>query len=159
MTESRVRCPTGHSPARRCLALDVGERRTGIALGERIARPLTTLKRRSKAEDFDAIARLIDEHQVDTLVVGLPLNMDGSTGYQAQRVVRYAERMATALAEMGLNIELAFWDERLTTEEAGRVLDAGRRGRRPGDVRPDNGRADIDAIAAAVILQSYLDRD
>ena len=128
------------------MALDVGERRTGIAVGDVLARPLLTLKRRSKAEDFAAIARLIREHQADTLVVGKPLNMDGSMGYPAQRVVRYAERMVAALAEMGLHVDLVLWDERLTTVEAERALRAG------------GGRGtDVDAAAAAVILQSYLD--
>jgi putative Holliday junction resolvase len=135
----------------RCLALDVGERRTGVAVGERIARPLMTLKRRSKAEDFAAIAHLVREHQVDRLVVGLPLDMDGSMGYQAQRVVRYAQRLAAALATMGLEVELAFWDERLTTVEAQQMRSVSRRNRQ--------GRGQgIDALAAAIILKDYLGR-
>jgi putative Holliday junction resolvase len=135
----------------RCLALDVGERRTGVAIGERIARPLTTLTRRSRAEDFCRIANLIREHKVDTLVVGMPLNLDGSRGFQARRVSRYAERMTKALSEMDLGVELVFWDERLTTEEADRILaqkDRSRSGREQS----------VDAVAAAVILQSYLDQ-
>jgi putative Holliday junction resolvase len=135
------------SSAGRCLALDVGERRTGVAVGERLARPLLTLKRRSKAEDWQAIARLVREHQVDTLVVGKPLNMDGSEGFAAQRVVRYAQRLVAALAEMGLEVQLVFWDERLSTVEAERMLRAG----------SGKGRTGIDAAAAAVILQGYLD--
>ena len=83
-----------------CLALDVGDRRTGIALGERLARPLTTLKRRSKVEDFGAIGRLVREHHVDTVVVGLPLDMDGSKGFQAAKVERYALHLRDALAEI-----------------------------------------------------------
>lgn len=133
--------------AGRCLALDVGERRTGVAVGERLARPLLTLERRSKAEDFQAIARLVREHQADTLVVGKPLNMDGSEGFAAQRVVRYAQRLAAALAEMGLDVRLVFWDERLSTVEAQERLGVGR----------GRGRTGIDAAAAAVILQGYLD--
>ena len=152
MTESSERGPTGRSlagrrPAGRCLALDIGERRIGIAVGEQIARPLATLKRRSKAEDFSRIANLVREHNVDTLVVGLPLNMDGSTGFQARRVARYARRMAAAWAAMGLEVDLAFWDERLTTEEAHRKLSGMESG----------AKADIDAAAAAMILQSFLD--
>ena len=134
----------------RCLALDVGEQRTGVAVGEWLARPLVTVKRRSKSRDFRTIAHLVREHQVERLVVGLPLNMDGSMGFQAQRVVRYAEQLKDALSQMGLEIELAFWDERLTTEEASRAMAASGRGRR-------NRRERIDAVAAAVILQSYLD--
>lgn len=134
----------------RCLALDIGERRTGVAVGEVLARPLTTLQRRSKAQDFAAIADLVRAYQVDTLVVGLPLNMDGSTGFQAQRVARYTERMKEALTDMGLRIELVLWDERLTTEQADETI---REIGRP----PTDRRRVIDAVAAAIILQSYLD--
>ena len=135
----------------RCLALDVGERRTGIAVGEVLARPLMTLERRSKAQDFSTIASLVREHRVDTLVVGLPFNMDGSQGFQAQRTVRYAERLRDALAEMDIDIELVFWDERLTTECAEQMLGECQ------DKRSQR-RENVDAVAAAVILQSYLDR-
>jgi putative Holliday junction resolvase len=135
----------------RCLALDVGERRTGVAVGEQIARPLTTLKRRSRVEDYNRIAHLIREYGVERVVVGLPLNMDGSRGMQARRVTRYAERMNEALAEMGVGVELVFWDERLTTEAASLIL-RGRSGAHAG------GDQSVDAVAAAVILQSYLDR-
>jgi putative Holliday junction resolvase len=135
----------------RCLALDVGEKRTGVALGEVLARPLTTLQRRSKAQDFRAIADLVRRHQVDTLVVGLPLNMDDTCGFQAQRISRYANRMKEALAKMGLDIELVLWDERLSTERAGELL--AEHGHAPHDRRRR-----IDAAAAAVILQDYLDR-
>jgi putative Holliday junction resolvase len=133
-----------------CLALDVGDRRTGIALGERLARPLTTLKRRSKVEDFGAIGRLVREHHVDTVVVGLPLDMDGSKGFQAAKVERYALHLRDALAEMGMTVELVLWDERMTTEEAeSRMIESG--------VRWGDRQQRIDAVAAAVILQSYLD--
>ena len=134
------------APVGRCLALDVGERRTGVAIGERLARPLLTVERRSKLEDWQAIARLVREHQVKTVVVGKPLNMDGSEGFAAQRVVRYAQRMADALAEMDLEIQLVFWDERLSTVEAQHKLRSG-----------GKGNTSIDAAAAAVILQGYLD--
>jgi putative Holliday junction resolvase len=76
--------------------------------------------------------------------------MDGSLGFQAQRVTRYAEHIRAALAAMGLEIDLVFWDERLTTGEAEQVL--ARAGR-----RRDRGHRQVDAVAAAVILQSYLD--
>lgn len=135
----------------RCLALDVGERRNGIAVGEVLARPLMTLERRSKAQDFSTIASLVREHRVDTLVVGLPFNMDGSQGFQAQRTVRYAERLRDALAEMDIDVELVFWDERLTTEYAEQMSSECQ------DKRSQR-RENVDAVAAAVILQSYLDR-
>jgi putative pre-16S rRNA nuclease len=134
----------------RCLALDIGDRRIGVASGEWLASPVMTLVRGSLSEDLDAVARLVREHQVRCLVVGLPLNMDGSVGFQAQRVTRYAERLRAALVAMGIDIDLVFWDERLTTSEAEQVM--ARAGR-----RRDGGRAQVDAVAAAVILQSYLD--
>jgi putative Holliday junction resolvase len=118
-----------------------------VAIGERLARPLLTLKRRSKSEDFESIARLVREHQVDTLVVGKPLNMDGTEGFAAQRVVRYANRLVAALVEMGIEVQLVFWDERLSTVEAEQMLRAG----------GGKGRTGIDAAAAAVILQGFLD--
>jgi putative Holliday junction resolvase len=132
----------------RCLALDVGDRRTGVAVGEWLARPVTTLKRRSKKQDFEAIAALLQEHQAERLVVGLPLNMDGSPGFQAQRVMRYTERLESALGEMGLEIDVVLWDERLSTYEAQERI---------GQVSGHGAGPDVDAAAAAVILQSYLD--
>jgi putative Holliday junction resolvase len=133
-----------------CLALDVGERRTGVAIGEVLARPLTTLDRRSKEQDFREIGRLVREHSIDTLVVGLPLNMDGSKGFQAQKVERYALLLQDALLEMGLDIELVMWDERLTTEQAEQAMsDVGH--------SAQHHRGRVDAVAAAMILQSYLD--
>ena len=145
-----LECGLGRSALQgRCLALDVGERRTGVAVGERLARPLLTLRRRSKVQDWQAIARLVREHQVDTLVVGKPLNMDGSEGFAAQRVARYAQRLVAALAEMGLEVRLVFWDERLSTVEAEQRLQAG----------GAKSRTSIDAAAAAVILQGYLDHN
>lgn len=131
----------------RVLALDPGERRIGIAIsdpGGAVARPLQTLVRRSKAEDFEAIASLVAEHGVGLVVVGRPLSLDGTEGPQARRVARYA----SALAER-LTVPLVSWDERFTTAEAEEILRQNRRKRKtaPG----------LDAVAAAVILQRYLD--
>jgi len=133
-----------------CLGLDVGERRIGVAVGEVLARPLTTLKRRSKERDYGAIGRLVREHRAETVVTGLPLNMDGSKGFQAQKVERFAAELREALLEMGSGAEVVLWDERLSTEEARRaMIDAGQ------DVGERRHR--VDQVAAAVILQSYLD--
>jgi putative Holliday junction resolvase len=103
-------------------------------------------------EDFAAIGKLVRTHQADTVVVGLPLNMDGSSGFQAQRVEHYAAELKDALVEMDLCVQLVMWDERLTTEQAEQALiDGGHRW------QERKGR--IDAVAAAIILQSYLDRN
>jgi len=135
----------------RCLALDVGDRRIGVSVGEVLARPLVTLSRRSKKQDFATIAELIREHQADTLIIGLPLNMDGSVGFQADRVTRYAEQLKHELDTIGVVVRVVYWDERLTTSQAREALITSGRGQRARRTR-------LDATAAAVILQSYLDQ-
>lgn len=136
------------------LALDVGERRIGIAVSDErgwLARPLGTIQRVSKVEDFARIARLAREHVVSCLVIGLPLNADGSAGLQAQRIRRYASALSGALCAEGLDLSIAFWDERMSTVEAQEaMIAAGRKAR--------DRRTRIDAVAAAVILQDYLDQ-
>ena len=136
----------------RRLALDVGERRVGVAVSDAtglIATPLTVLRRRSKAEDFARIARLVREQSAGEVIVGLPLRADGSAGPQARRIERYAAALEKALRAEGLDVPLRLWDERMSTRRAQEALmAAGRKARR---------RAQIDAAAAAIILQDYLD--
>lgn len=130
----------------RYLALDLGDRRIGIALSDTtgaFARPLEVLKRSSRAADFAHIAVLVAQHEVAALVVGLPLNMNGSEGSQAAWARDYGAALAQAVER-----PVVLWDERLTTEEAASVM-------RAQGHRPD--KTHIDAVAAAVILQSYLD--
>ncbi len=137
----------------RIMALDVGEKRVGVALSDEtqtLARSLTVLQRRAKAQDFEALAGLIRQHAVSALVVGLPLSRDGSEGHQAQRVRRYADALAGALAAGGLTVPLVFHDESLSTVAANQAMIAA------GGKRRDRRRR-LDAVAAAVILQDYLD--
>jgi putative Holliday junction resolvase len=138
----------------RLMALDVGERRIGAAVSDltgTIARPLHALERGSREEDFSAIAALIDEYDARALVVGLPLSLNGSLGPQARRVSRYAE----ALAEH-LDVPVIPWDERFSTARADEIL---RETRGEKAKRRARANGEIDAVAAAVILQSYLDSD
>lgn len=131
----------------RLLALDVGEKRVGVALCDEtqtLARPLLTLNRASKKEDFAKIATLCREHAIEKVIVGLPKTLRGEEGPQAQRVRRYAIELQAAL---GLPIE--FWDERYSTVEANDLMAA--------TTRKLSGKYEIDAFAAAVILQEYLD--
>ena len=131
------------------LALDIGARRIGLAVGNdeaRLARPLRVLTRGSKNEDFAAIARAMQEVGADALLAGLPLNMDGSEGPQAKSVRKYAERLRRRLG-----VPLHFHDERLSSFVADQIL-AGRATRKAR-------RQPNDAIAAAAILQSFLDRN
>jgi putative Holliday junction resolvase len=132
----------------RLLGLDVGERRVGVAISDptgTVARPLTTIVRSSRQADFETVSQLVAEHEVEVVIVGLPLSLDGTEGPQARQTRRYAERMAERLA-----VPVAFWDERYSSALAAEIQSGKRRrGRRT--------RPGIDATAAAVILQSYLD--
>jgi putative holliday junction resolvase len=128
-------------------ALDLGARRIGIAVtdADRLAaHPLCTIERRSIGADLEAIRRALGSRHIDCLVVGLPVNMDGTEGPMA----RYARNFATRLgASMGITVDLQ--DERLSSFEAKQRLDGA--GRRRGKKKQP-----IDAIAAAVILESWL---
>ena len=138
----------------RLLALDLGERRVGVAVSDptgTIARPLHALERSSKAEDFSAIAALVDAYDAEAVIVGQPLSLDGHVGPQARRVARYADSLAECL-----EVPVIPWDERFSTARADEILRETR-----GEQAKRRARADgeIDAIAAAVILQSYLDSE
>jgi putative Holliday junction resolvase len=132
------------------MALDVGERRIGVAVSDEtgvIATPVATVLR--GAGDLDEIRRLVGKWEVDRLVVGLPTGLSGREGPQAAATRAYA---ATLIGHLGPEPPLAFWDERLTTAIAERALIA-------AGTRRSQRRERIDAVAAAVILQSYLDAD
>ena len=137
----------------RVLALDVGDRRVGVAVSDLsglIATPLDVLHRSSKQKDFARIARLVREQGVGKLVVGHPLNADGSAGPQARRVERYGVALSEALRLEGLSVPVIMWDEYGSTQRAqNRMIAAGRRAK--------DRRQRLDAAAAAVILQDYLD--
>lgn len=134
----------------RVLALDIGERRIGVAISDptgTVARPLCTIHRASRARDFAAIRELIEQHGVEQVVVGMPLTLRGERGPQARRIARYAETLADALP-----VPVSTWDERYTTARAEEILqEVRRRGRRRRQ------ETDVDAVAAAVILQEFLD--
>jgi putative Holliday junction resolvase len=134
----------------RILAVDWGERRIGVAVSDPtalIAQPRPTLEVRSEDDAVRALTRQIEAEEADLVVVGLPLNMDGSHGPAALAAEHLAERLAAAT---GRPVEM--WDERLTSAEALRQaqhLGEKTRGRKR------KGR--IDARAAELLLQSYLD--
>jgi putative Holliday junction resolvase len=104
----------GAAPGR-WLALDVGERRVGIAISDPtglLASPLATLHRKSKLEDFQRIARLVQEREAIGLVVGWPLHMNGTESPQARRVRRYSEALKATLRDQGFEGPVVLWDER-----------------------------------------------
>jgi putative holliday junction resolvase len=133
----------------RVLALDLGTKRVGVAVSDAsatLASPLTTVQRSGdRVVDHSSIARLVEEEDVVVVVVGLPLNMDGSRGPAARSAEAEANALAGALA---VPVELA--DERLTTVSANRVL-IGHGKRAPAR------RQVVDRTAAAVLLQAWLD--
>ncbi|MFN8491676.1 MAG: Holliday junction resolvase RuvX [Caldilineaceae bacterium] len=135
--------------AGKLLALDVGLARIGVAVCDPLrltVRPVTVLQRASRRADFQYLAQLVRNEEVVAVVCGLPLNMDGSESNQSQTVRKWALRLAQALRTLlGYSLPVIFWDERLTTFAAQAIM--AEQGSKFGE----------DAIAAAVILQSYLD--
>lgn len=131
------------------LALDVGLARIGVAVCDPLwltVRPVTVIQRASRRDDFDRLAQLVRNEEAVAVVCGLPLHMDGSESNQSQTVRKWAMRLAQALRTLlGHPLPLIFWDERLTTFAAQEIL------------AEQGGKFGEDAVAAAVILQSYLD--
>jgi len=133
----------------RVMALDYGTRAIGVAISDELkltVRPLTTLRRerQSRASTLERIATLVIEQEVETLVVGLPLRMDGTVGDAAERVLRFIREL-----QGKLQIPVVPYDERLTSREADEILRE-----RGADARERRARSD--EIAAAIILQDYL---
>ncbi len=137
------------TPGQRLMGLDLGSKTIGMALsdlGRTIATPAVTLRRGKFKADAQALRGLIEENDVGGLIIGLPLNMDGSEGPRCQSVRQFA---ANLLAEF--DIAIAFWDERLSTVSAERTLLA-------ADMSRKRRAEVIDKMAAAIILQGALDR-
>lgn len=134
--------------ARRVLALDVGDRRIGVAVSDELgltAQGVTTIHRRSWAADLDDIARLVETWRPETIVVGLPLTLEGAIGPRAQTVQAFIKRLGSAV-----RVPILTWDERFSTVTAERVLiDA--------NLSRAKRRGVIDKTAAVVILQHFLD--
>jgi putative Holliday junction resolvase len=134
--------------AGRILALDVGERRIGLAVSDPLgltAQGLRTLERANNRQDFARLAELATEWDVELILVGHPVKLSGAEGRQAESMRSFAAALS---ARLGLPVKL--WDERLTTLEAQRVL------RQSGTSIRKRARA-VDRLAAVLLLQSYLD--
>lgn len=130
------------------LGLDVGRKRIGVAGCDRlglIATGITTIERTTFERDVAQIRHIINERQVQVLVVGLPYSMDGSLGFQARQVQKFATRLAKAL-----NLPVEYVDERLTSFQAEQLLIAENRS-------PSRHKGLIDRKAASLILQQWLD--
>jgi putative pre-16S rRNA nuclease len=132
----------------RILALDLGKKRIGLALSDPLgitAQGLPTLQRTNIRGDMAALAGIVAEREVTLLLMGNPLHMSGDAGRQAAYVREFAERLA---AHTG--VPLKYWDERLTTVEAHRVL-------RSSGIGIEKRAQAIDKLSAVILLESYLD--
>jgi putative Holliday junction resolvase len=132
----------------RILALDYGSVRVGVALSDPLgltAQARETLVPKSKSELMQKLFDLIRQNEVEAIVLGLPLNMDGSRGSKA----REAEALAETLSER-FSLSVHLWDERLTTRQAQNTM-------RETNTRTKGHKPKIDSLAAVFLLQSYLD--
>ncbi|RKU37215.1 Holliday junction resolvase RuvX [Candidatus Poribacteria bacterium] len=131
------------------LGLDIGDTRIGVAISDALgvaAHPLCTLTRKNRQVDLIVISDLVSIHEVECVVIGLPISLDGSLGTQAETVQKFAKRL-----ESVLDVPIAFQDERFTTAEAEEILrELGK------DAREQKGI--IDEVAAVLILRDYMNR-
>ncbi|MEP3047556.1 MAG: Holliday junction resolvase RuvX [Roseibium sp.] len=140
---------TGLPKASRLIGLDLGTKTIGLALsdlGRGIATPMETIRRKKFTLDAEQLLKICDEQEVGGIVLGMPFNMDGSEGPRAQATRGFARNLATKT-----DLPMTLWDERLSTAAVTRTL-----------LEADSSRAKraevVDKMAAAYILQGFLDR-
>jgi putative Holliday junction resolvase len=132
----------------RILALDHGSKRIGVAVSDEsktIAQPLEFISAEPFADFLARLKKILVEKEIDLILIGLPRNMDGSYGPAAQKVETFAGVLKTAIT-----VPIKMWDERLTSSQANKILIQ-------GNVRRDKRKKQVDKMAAAILLQSYLD--
>ncbi len=132
----------------RILGIDYGEKNIGLALSDELGitvHPLGKYKRKSKNKDRDYFLKLIKQHNIQQIVIGLPLRMDGSRGIQAREV----EKFGNWLKEI-TKLPVEYWDERLSTKQAFDIL-------KSRNIEYKEGKKYKDQISAAIILSSYLE--
>ncbi|MDF2880994.1 MAG: putative holliday junction resolvase [Clostridiaceae bacterium] len=132
----------------RIIGLDVGDRTIGVAVCDPLgytAQGITTIRRKGIENDLEGLKRICNEYQVDFIVSGLPKNMNGTLGSQSEKVMEFCK-----IVEERLNIEVKYWDERLTTVAAHRAM-------LEADLSRAKRKKLVDKIAATYILQGYLD--
>jgi putative Holliday junction resolvase len=132
----------------RILALDPGSKRIGVAVSDEtktIALPLEYILAEPFAEFLERLKKILAEKEVDLLLIGMPRNMDGSYGPAAEKVQTFVAILKTAIT-----VPIKTWDERLTSTMANRTMIQ-------ANVRRDKRKEKVDAMAAAILLQSYLD--
>lgn len=134
----------------RILGLDVGDRTIGIAVSDPLgmtAQGITTIRRKKLEYDIEELSKIIDEYGVETIVCGLPKNMNGTIGPQGEKVLNFVEVLKE---KFKLPVEL--WDERLTTMAAHRIM-------LEADMSREKRKKNVDKVASTFILQGYLDKN
>jgi len=137
------------NPPRRILALDLGQARIGVAVSDLLgwtAQPLEVIQTRRPPVAIARIKKLVEEYEAGTVLLGMPYNMDGTEGPQAQWVRQFGTRLARAVKR----VEIVYWDERLTTVESDQLL-------MEWGMNNKKRKARRDKIAAALILKSFLE--
>jgi putative Holliday junction resolvase len=138
----------------RLIGLDLGEKTIGVAIsdpGLTVASPIDTIRRVKFTEDVKQLAKLIAGRAVGGFIVGLPINMDGTQGPRCQSVRHFAENLLGRADLLGMEPEIAFWDERLSTAVVNRMLIG------EADMSRGKRAQAVDKMAAAYILQGALD--
>ena len=153
----------------RSLGLDVGDKRTGVAISDPqgiLATPLTVLSNKDADAFIDEIIKLVEQYKAERIVVGLPRRLNGELGKQASKVTAFADKLSWRAKRSNLNqLDVQLWDERLSTKAAERLkTEAGGKGstlrsraKRGARNHSFSVKAEVDAIAAAFILQGFLD--
>ena len=132
----------------RILGLDYGSKRIGVAICDELgitSRGLATITRKSRQHDLEEIARFIRTYAVEKIVIGYPIKLDGTEGVQCNKINKFV-----LLLEETFSLPVIKWDETLTTKEAEEILTL-------SNVRRERRKNEIDKLAAALILQGYLD--
>ena len=132
----------------RILGLDYGSKRIGVAVCDELgmtAQGLATIARKNRQQDLEEIARFIRTYNVEKIVIGYPLRLDGTEGIQCEKVGKFA-----SLLESTFSLPIIKWDETLSTKEAEEILIR-------ANMRRDKRKNIVDRVAASLILQGYLD--
>lgn len=129
------------------LGLDIGSKRVGLALSDPLgitAQALETIEVKNEEDIVDRLKKIVNKEEIKEIVVGLPLNMNGSSGPQAQKAVEFCDKL-----KENFTIPIKLWDERMSTLEVERIMIE-------ADVSRNKRKKKIDKLAAQVMLQSYL---
>lgn len=132
----------------RVLGLDVGEKTIGVAVSDPLgltAQGIKTIERKGKKSDIEELKKICSDYTVDTIVVGLPKNMNGTIGPQGEKIINFSE-----FIKDNINVPIKLWDERLTTVAAHKAM-------LEADLSRAKRKKLVDKVAATYILQGYLD--